>query len=412
MIVIHLLILVTILAFSTIKITATKSIRIIPNPLTWVILLYIFSAILSIFIDESFLDYFDFNKYTAFHYLAYTFFIALTISPIILLKGYSFKTPINFEITNIIWLFYLISSCLIWFSLIYQIPYAISAVSLGAVDTRLSLNVEGQSVLPETLATTIAVTVSSFYMIFIMLYFIAIKKSMNRFFILSMFVGGILYVVSSLCFMARDGALFYAISFVFVYSLFRFQLSNKQRNRFKIAIILVLTITCLIVASITIQRFYTDGDTHRLIAGTVGYLGQQPYVFAETIVSQHKFYGLSLRLPLIQMLFGSVKEISRTEVYEWTFGTFLKDFYAISGWSSLWLLSLLFTCFFGLIFIRRKKYHPITFSIIIILYFHFMTTGVFYFRLGSRAGNLYIFTMVTFFFLSIFFIKPKKIRLA
>lgn len=408
MIIFHILILSTLLVFARYRVNARGGVQRVSNPLIWLVVLYLLSAVAALFIDSSFLLNFDFSKYKDSYYLTYTFFTVLTLLPVLAIKGFKLNTNLDFQVTRVIWAFYLVCSLLIWFSLFYQLPYALTGLSLGAVETRLNLNVENESILPVSWLTTVSVVVSSFYMIFAMLFFVALIKKLNKFFIISMFVGGGLYAVSALAFMARDGALFCIISFAFLYSVFKEHLSPSDRRKFSKIFFICGAVLLVLLASITAQRFYGDGDSDRLINGTLGYVGQQPYVFVETIVSQHEFYGFSLRLPLLQSLIGTVREVMRTEVYEWTFGTFLKDFYAMYGWSTLLLFSLFLSFSFVFVFRRRARYHPLAFMVLLIFYFHFMSTGIFYFRLGSRAGNLYLVGLVVLFYLCRVFVKPKS----
>jgi len=152
----------------------------------------------------------------------------------------------------------------------------------------------------------------------------------------------------------------------------------------------VLSIACGIglLSIFTYQRF--AGSSVGIFDSLVTYIGQQPYVFAETVAEQSAFYGLNLRLPLIAEMLGSFEPIKRERVYEWTFGTFAKDFYSIAGWPTAFAITATFSLFFTFVFCSRRKLNSFSYSLLLILFFQFMTQGVFYFRLGIRAGNYYI----------------------
>lgn len=93
-------------------------------------------------------------------------------------------------------------------------------------------------------------------------------------------------------------------------------------------------------------------------------------------------------------MIGQYREIERLIPYEWQFGTLLADFYAISGWSSLIGICapifLVFTYWFKLGSINGSGPS----FILMVLYFHIMVQGVFYFSLGNSGGNYYILLML------------------
>lgn len=378
------------------------------NPLSIILVLYIVSAFSSFFVKEKYLSGFDFDSYEAWHYLAYTFFVALSLAPVVLLKG-AFFNIVDVRIDFPVKAFYAISSVGIWYSLFYQVPYALTALALGAADVRESLNVAKETILPPTIETTIAVVVSSFYVVFIYMFFFAVARRMSWYYKLSMFVGGLLYVVSSICFTARDGALFYGITMVYCYGIFLRYLDKNVRSWMSKIIVLAAILILGFFVSFTLDRFYAYGDFDELVSGTVGYIGQQPYVFAETIVSQTRFYGFDLRVPLISLVTTGVEqEVIRDQPYEWSFGTFLKDYYSMYGWWSLVLISVVQFAFFYTLFSKRDRMHPVVVALVVGFYFQFMLSGVFYFRLGTRGGNLYMVLYFIFCILVAFGVKVGK----
>lgn len=367
------------------------------NPLMLVVLIYIISGISSYFVGEEVMPTFDFSAHKYYYYFAYTFFSILVLIPIYFLRGYRL-TGISLRAGRSLRLTYIIASIGIWFSLAYQLPYAVLAMSMGAKTVRDGLNVESVSVLPVSYLTTLAVGISSFYVIFIVMFYMAIVKRMGFYYKISMLAGGALYFVSSICFSARDGAIFFALTMLFGFYLFRDLMSDGAKKKVFRVISVFGVIAIVFLCVFSYQRFFESGDVGNLVSGTLGYIGQQPYVFAETIASQVTFYGLDLRLPLISsILFGKVPDVVRYVPYEWSFGTFLKDYYAMYGWTSLVTLSVFTAFLFGFIFFNNKKYHPVTFLIALSFYFQFMTSGVFYFRLGTMPGNQYMVIVLLLF---------------
>jgi hypothetical protein len=362
--------------------------------------IYLLSAISSIFVGPELLPSFSFGEHSALSYLVYSLSVLFLLLPVMYFKGFKLGS-ISLELNSRFVLFYLVCSLLIIFSMIYQIPYALKAIQFGAIEVREGLNVDGEGVLPQSFLTTIAVVTSSFYVLFIFMFFFAVHKGMSWYFKITMFLGGLLYVVSSLAFTARDGALFWIFTMFFVFYLFESILDAKVVRRFRLVLMLGSALMLIVLASFTTQRFFNDGDTSRLLAGTVGYIGQQPYVFAETVHMQERFYGLGLRFPLIDsFLGGDGGRVERYEVYEWTFGGLVKDFYAVNGYFSLIALVALVTVPL-LLYFKKRRINPLVYLLVMGFYFQLLSSGVFYFRLGTRGGNLYILL----FFLLLFFIS-------
>lgn len=388
--VVHLLLVFALYLFSSVNRGPAGRYKWVGNPLALVFWVYILSAISSLFVPQEMLRGFDFSRYEWEHYAAYSAFVCLVLLPAVGLRGRQFSLR-DFELLFNVRRFYAVASVGIWFSFFYQIPFALAAFSLGADEVRHGMNVLKEGVLPPTIWTTLAVVFSSFYVLFVFMFFYAVASRMKLYYIVSSFVGGALYVVSSICFTARDGPLFYVMTILFAFSMFRKDLSSGVRRRIGSAVAIVGGLFLALLVVFTAQRFFADGDSDELLGGTVGYIGQQPYVFAETIVSQRDFYGLDLRFPVFSlMLTGVEAEVVRTETYEWSFGTFLKDYYAISGWFSLVALSFFQTAVFYSIFRARQHVRSLFLILAVGFYFQLMTSGVFYFRLGTRGGNLYM----------------------
>lgn len=362
------------------------------NPFVIVLFLYLAGAVSSIFIDNTMLPSFEFSKHKNESYLMFTLFTFLLLIPVLRMKGAKFN-PFILSKKRSVKIFLYVLSFLIWFSFLYQVPFAIKAVSVGAVEVRNSLNVDGQSYLPSNFFTTIAVVVSSFYVVFAVLFFSCVKEGFGFYMRVSFFMGSALYLVSSMAFSARDGALFWIMTMAFVYGVYSPSLPVVIRKKMIKYAVVFFVPAILMVVSFTIQRFYNEGSYERLLVGSVGYLGQQPYVFSETVLKQNDFYGLSLRFPLLAPLFGQETTVVRTEVYEWTFGGIPKDFYSVGGVWSLILLTFCFVVPFIVAFHRNIK-ASINNTIIMSVYFQVVTSGIFYFRLGTRGGNLYLILLL------------------
>ncbi|PJJ96596.1 hypothetical protein CO641_12045 [Lysobacteraceae bacterium NML91-0213] len=355
---------------------------------------YLASAVASIFVEQDDIPRIFIHNDASELYLTYTALIIVSLLPSLMMRGVRIR-PAQLLVQRDIKILMTFASIGAWYSVLYQLRYALQALTLGAASVRDALNVDGEYLLPDSPLTTLAVGISSFYLVYIFLFFTAVANKMGRWLVASMLVGSVSYTVSSLAFAARDGLVFLLLATVFAYPFFTDDLSRAQRRIVKALGGACIIASAFLLASLTLDRFGA-GSSWSVSSGTLGYLGQQPFVFVETIRAQVDFYGLSLRFPVIANLFGGSGDVQRTEVFEWSFGTFLKDYYSMYGWPSLVGLALAGGLVFAALFRKRSGIPPVTLLLVVILYFQLMTAGVFYFRLGTRGGNLYL---VAYFFL-------------
>ncbi len=297
-------------------------IRRVGNPMWLVPALYVVSAGASLLVNEQQMPWITFRDGETALYLAYTSLLAVSLMPTFALRGVAVRvTGIRFD--RKIRSFLYVAAAAAWFSTLYQVPYAVEALSMGAASVRDLLNVVGNFLLPDSPLTTVAVAVSTFYIVYMILFFYCWSHDQGRVLTLSMLVGSLSYLVSSLAFAARDGALFFLLAIAFVYPLFKHVLSARKRRQFRAMLIIGGTGAIGLLTVMTLSRF-GDGAQGTLVYGTLGYIGQQPFVFIDAMVSQKHFYGFSLRAPVLAMLLDQPVEVVRTEAYEWSFGTFLK----------------------------------------------------------------------------------------
>ncbi|WP_162425985.1 O-antigen polymerase [Pontibacter pudoricolor] len=368
--------------------------------------LYITSAFFSLFITPELLGFSTENRYSPILYLFYSLLIIFILIPLKFLPNHRGLVP-EIMPTKLYKKIFILMGLAAIYSVLYQFPYALKVFSVGAHEIRNSLNVEKESALPVSIFTTIAVAVSSFYIIYIFLFFLSYKQGLNIYYKLLSFIGSVSYVVSSLAFGARDGLVTFILSFIFIFLLFKEDLSKKSKRYIYILLTIVGLVFVKTIAEFTLDRFGTDiqyNDNDRLILGSIGYIGQQPHVFIENIVSRTSFYGTSLRFPLIDILTGQQNKVIRTVPHEWMFGTFLVDFYAIAGFSSLIILTFLFTISFSSAFINFRTKYKLAFLLSYILYFQLITQGVFYFKMGSFSGNIYMIIVIILIY------KLKKVK--
>ena len=202
------------------------------NPFWIVLILYLSSAMSSLFVTEEMLPYFDFSRHSWSSFFLYTVSTLVLLSPILFFKGAKLP-PVYIRKTRFVTLALTVLSFGVWFAFLYQLPYAVKSLGLGALEVRQSLNVDGKGILPETIMTTFSVVLSSFYVVFALLFYICVVSRFSVFHKVSMLLGSSLYVVSSLTFSARDGGVFWIMTMAFVYGLYApsMSLSLKRKMR-------------------------------------------------------------------------------------------------------------------------------------------------------------------------------------
>jgi hypothetical protein len=292
----------------------------------------------------------------------------------------------------------------IFFSFLYLLPFAIASVSSGAANVRTGLSNTG--VLPPNIITTFAVGMSLFYPLFIMLFFYCRVLNLSKWYQFGMLVGSSLGVLGGLVFTARDRLIWVPLFFLLGYWIWGELISRKDQKKLLISGALMVSICIYTVAIFTVDRF--SNTSEGIWGTTLIYFGAQPFVFAETIAEQTEPFGISLRFPVLAKILGSYEEITRVTPYEWMFGSFLSDFYAINGWFSLVTLCFAISAIFYFLF-KSKKIDEVAKMLLILLYCQIVVQGIFYFSLGFEGGNYYLVMMVVMMVSSKFFGYAKKL---
>jgi hypothetical protein len=272
------------------------------------------------------------------------------------------------------------------FAFAYLMPFAVDSLRRGAAATRFNLNVLKIAPLPGGILTTIAVASASYYSVFSLLLFAALVRRLGRIAVIVTVAGACLPLIHAAVFGARDGVIWTMQALLLALWAVQAVLTPKGRRRVVIALVCVGMISLVYFALATQDRFAETRGGYE--SGTVAYFGSQPYVFCETVERLTSFYGLGNRFPVAATLFGGETAV-RTEPFQWSFGTFLADFYSVAGWSSAIVLSLSFTFLaWGAMRLSMRK-SAFAYTVVVAAYSQFMVQGVFYYRLGNIAGNLY-----------------------
>jgi oligosaccharide repeat unit polymerase len=335
------------------------------------------------------------NNYSDYYFISYGVFICYALSPLYTISNKKLRPKMSyykFDTNQKI----IIKIAIIGgiFSIIYALPFAITSVSLGAKEVRMViLSSEDTTVLPKNFFTTIAVAFATFFSLYLGVFFLSLKSNLKLMQKILLLLASLSYVVISLCYTARDGILFFIIFGTIYITNFWSSFTDKIKKTIFLPAIIFVYLAVYFFNSFTEDRFEDSSN------GTLGYIATQPFVFAENVERRNSlgnefFYGTSLRFPLINMVLGNkIVEFPRIEQYEWTFGTFLTDFYSINGFITLIILLIIFTEFFRYQF-KKARNSPLKFMLVYTFYIHFIVSGLFYFRLGTFSGNIFILIVV------------------
>lgn len=351
------------------------------SPAVFVSATYLLSGLATLLFDPYSLQAFAFNHETS-SVIGYVALTLIGIAPAFAIRR---PEPVDLFANPLMGALLRALALMAWYSFLYQFPFALKSLTQGAEVTREILNVEKVSPLPISYFTTVAVGVSMFYPIYILAFLDGIARKRSIMFQLSCLVGVLAGLANGICFTARDVFIWIALTFVYAYWVYAELIGREARSIIKVFLTFTFTASAAGLVYFTLQRFgYRDP-----LNSVLSYLGQQPYVFAETVAEQRHFYGLSLKFPVIAEVLGVMDETRRTVSYEWTFGGFAKDFYAVAGWRVAFVMSgtLALGTWLGVVLTRRQ--HTPAHLLICYLYLQFIVQGMFFYRLGSPSGNQY-----------------------
>ena len=291
------------------------------------------------------------------------------------------------------------------YAIIYALPYAYRAFSLGAHETRLMI--QDESVYPHTIFTTICVGVGYLVPLQVLLLFITlINDALGKYRLLT-FIASFANIVVVMPFSGRDGFVFIPLMYLFIYAIFKKSITPKGKSFIKHGLFFAGGCLLLLFLYITIDRFIANSLRHfnsdsSFIYGTWGYFFQQPYVFDQNLQHREHFFGFSRRFPLLDIVFNTSTNYNSFYPFDTSFGTMFAEFYSVNGWGSLLFFSLAFiTSFNVLIRFHIKQRNTTAILITFVIYLYYLITGLFYYRLYALNTTI-LFLLVLF---CTFFIK-------
>lgn len=291
------------------------------------------------------------------------------------------------------------------YSILYSLPYAIHATSLGADTVRTML--ADDYMMPKTIFTTFAVGFASFAPVDVLMFYICLIDNRLKKYSIWLAISSMAIMVTNAASAARDAFIFIPLTYVCFYLLFKSSIEEKTKKNIKKFSIVALFLLLSVLGSITVDRFFNDRGSDRkssLLYGTWGYFYQQPYVFDHILDYTKTYYGFERRLKFLNGAFGihgTEYVATQADRMDYMFGSMYAEFYQINGYGTLFIGFFLYILLFNFILsshYKKKKYFALLLSFCV--YFIFTISGMFYFRYGGNDSEFLFYMsilLITFF---------------
>lgn len=287
------------------------------------------------------------------------------------------------------------------FSIIFFAPDVFEMLArgdLGQVRSEILSAGRGTGSLPRTIAG-----VASFYYgynLLLFFYSLSFRNDSRRFLFLLM-LSSVSRIFHSLTYMGRDGILFWILSFVFSFFVFKPYLSDKAKNVVKWSALLIGSFAFLLLGAISISRFSgTDSGT---LLSLVNYFGQPMNNFGMLFDRVHEYDGTKTIFPL---LFGEkgisgADAIDAAENFVLRYGIASNAFYSFVGnfylaWGPFITLFIAFIYSTVMCSIVKKTKTTVPMLIVLMIVIQIVIHNYFYWAYYIAAANLYLFTTPIF----------------
>ena len=297
----------------------------------------------------------------------------------------------------------------------FHIPYALQGI---VVNTYVLRELREAEILTPSPLLTAAVVPSTFFALYGLLLSSPIASRCGRFTKMGLLAGFLCYALNNLCQGGRDWVIQYLFLFVFYCWMFG---KTWERRLKRLIAVFAFCMALLGIASFTkstLERFGDQGLGTGVVEGTVSYLGQQVFIFVETVAKEDFTTDWpQIMLPMYYTIAGGEMADRaqyfrrRTERYEHSFGTFLASFYPVGGWGGLTTFAVAFGLLFSGSFawcLRRGKVSG--YVALLLLYYQFMFQGAFSWFMYGRAWNVYVVVMLLGAFLAVLSIGIPRRR--
>ncbi len=289
------------------------------------------------------------------------------------------------------------------YSIAFFIKYDISLLLRGDFSQIRAEMLTGGNSGTGSIFNTIACTGSFFYCYNILFFFysLAFRYDSKKLLILLM-ISSTSRIFHSLTYMGRDGILFWILSFLFSYFLFKPYLREESKALVRNLFIVCGSFAIILIGAISISRF--EGSDGGVIWSLINYFGQPIDNFGKMYTSSFSNYGGTIKLfPLLYGERGALgsEVLASADAFEAKYGFASNAFYSFVG--SLYLawgpyITLLFSIFYCIFFSIKFQRKTIRLSHLIILMVvaQIVLHNYFYWAYYIRVANLYLLTVPLF----------------
>lgn len=374
----------------------------------FIVLIYLISIALSFpYVKEFNLEKVVYKTYFIWYGLWFCLLLLLFLFPLLKFDEAK-KKCIVLPPQNILESFAIVVGVLSLLSIIYFVPIVVNVFSLYdmSVARVMATGDGGNPFIKEGLLNTIASVSSSFFGICVFLgyiFYIQHKVKLAGFMLLS----SLAYVFNVFAYVGRDGVIFWGISMMLGFVIFRNYMTVVQKKIIMSSFILVLCCFAFLFIRITSDRF----SDQSFVVSIIDYYGQS---YPNFCLFMDVDYPISwgAGFPLFRELLG-MGEVSSVrwemgDTVSWVFGTFIKSLHGNFGPGWTLVIALISALMISGLLKPRSVNLKFNTLFILIMYFNIISQGVFYFRYATRASNLYILMSFVLYLLFSFFCRKSE----
>lgn len=375
------------------------------NTSLYLISLYLFSVVGSLFLDESIAaPYDDYSIYATSVFLC---LVTLFIFPVLIFDRYEVEhvEVFNLKLFNFICYVFIFIGLASYIYFVPKIFHLLSSLS----DLRvLRGNLVGaESGLGNNYFYLILTLGCQFYPIVLLFYFHSMcyqpeRKSFNRFLLFS----STAYIVNVLSNVGRDGFVLWTMSYLFAFIIYKNLLPNLVYRKVVKTFGFILGVFAILFFTISISRFYRDGSIYMFFQFLLLYFSQQFGEFNRFLTNVHEVQVDIVKIiPIAEFFFEPVNTdnilvdhknfLANFGFDKYVFKTFLGMFYENLGLTVTFIVSLVMSFIFSLsMFVGRFRFVSFGKLIALTVFAQIMLHGIFYYKLGYMVSSIYVIICV------------------
>lgn len=284
------------------------------------------------------------------------------------------------------------------FSIFFYAEYDFSLLMRGDfMQIRSEMLSSGEDELGASLSRTIAGTSSYFYCYNILLFFYSLAfRQDKKWLLILLIISSTSRIFHAFSYMGRDGLLFWILSFLFSFFLFKPYLNKKAKHLIRKTFYVLGSLVIALIAAISLSRFGDSDDG--AFWSLVSYLGQPIDNFAKMFQSNYaEWRGLGALFPI---LFG-VEQTSATdllksvEAFESKYGFKNNVFFSFVG--NMYLaIGPFFSILFSFIYCKymskklNRNYTSMSVLVILMIASQVVIQNYFYWAYYLRVANFFL----------------------